>query len=407
MLLLLRYCLCLLARMFVSLRYRVRVQGLEQIRGLKGPVLVLPNHPGLNDPLLVLSAIWPILKPRPMVYEGNFTNPFMRLLMKLLNAVRVPALDQASAKAALRAQQAVEVVIAGLRNGDEPHPLAVRPHSARRQGTARRRPRPGRHSASGAAGDDRAGANARSVGQHVQLRSDRRTSQPHRPLCGRTRLADRQPAPVRAAPPGGHHHRARRAQPAAGTAPRDAQSLARSLVQRQRRAGDADLCALSLRLRPAHLRVSQTTGPGRSRCLADQAGDPRSGDAHDCRQARPAADRRRIEAGHHFRSAGPGQPRSHGVEPARRAAVRFHLGSSAGDAGATVGAGAGVGGEGTAETAAAGLVRWDRRPPAVGVLIWRFWATPSPKPSSPAPSGIRATWSPPTTWPASSPTNAC
>ena len=42
MLLLLRYCLCLLARMFVSLRYRVRVHGLEQIRGLKGPVLVLP-----------------------------------------------------------------------------------------------------------------------------------------------------------------------------------------------------------------------------------------------------------------------------------------------------------------------------------------------------------------------------
>ncbi|MGH7173544.1 MAG: AMP-binding protein, partial [Gemmataceae bacterium] len=117
MLLPLRYCLCLLARLFVSLRYRVRVHGLEQIHGLKGPVLVLPNHPGLNDPLLVLSAIWPDLKPRPMVYEGNFTNPIMRLLMKLLNAVRVPALDQASAKARLRAQQAVEVVIDGLRDG--------------------------------------------------------------------------------------------------------------------------------------------------------------------------------------------------------------------------------------------------------------------------------------------------
>jgi long-chain-fatty-acid--[acyl-carrier-protein] ligase len=118
MLTLLRYCLCLLGRMFASLRYRIRVHGLEQIRGLKGPVVVLPNHPGLNDPLLVLAVIWPSLKPRPTVYEGNFNNPFMKLLMKLLNAVRVPGLMQASAKARLRTQQAVEAIIAGLRQGE-------------------------------------------------------------------------------------------------------------------------------------------------------------------------------------------------------------------------------------------------------------------------------------------------
>ncbi len=114
----LRYCLCWLTRLFVALRYRVRVHGLEQLRGLQGPVLVLPNHPGLIDPLLVLAVLWPSLKPRPTVYEGNFTNPIMSLLLKLLNAVRVPGLDQASAKARLRAQQAVEAVISGLRKGE-------------------------------------------------------------------------------------------------------------------------------------------------------------------------------------------------------------------------------------------------------------------------------------------------
>src|SRR5215472_12429906 len=118
MLLPLRYLLWILTRLFLSLRYRVRVQGLNQIRDLKNPVLVLPNHPGLIDPLLVLAAIWPSLKPRPMVYEGNFNNPFMRLLMKVLNAVRVPTLTQASAKAHSRARKAVEVVIAGLNEGD-------------------------------------------------------------------------------------------------------------------------------------------------------------------------------------------------------------------------------------------------------------------------------------------------
>jgi long-chain-fatty-acid--[acyl-carrier-protein] ligase len=113
----LRYLLWAITRLFASLRYRIRVRGMEQIRDLKGPVLVLPNHPALVDPLLVLNVIWPTLKPRPMVYEGNFKNPFMKLLMKLLNAVRVPYLEQASAKARSRAQEAVGVVIEGLRSG--------------------------------------------------------------------------------------------------------------------------------------------------------------------------------------------------------------------------------------------------------------------------------------------------
>jgi long-chain-fatty-acid--[acyl-carrier-protein] ligase len=119
MLLPLRYVLWALTRFFLSLRYRVHVRGLEQTRNLKGPVLVLPNHPGLVDPLLVMTAIWPELIPRPTVYEGNFRNPFMYLLMHLLNSVRVPGLDQASAKARSRAQKAVEMVIAGLRNGEQ------------------------------------------------------------------------------------------------------------------------------------------------------------------------------------------------------------------------------------------------------------------------------------------------
>jgi long-chain-fatty-acid--[acyl-carrier-protein] ligase len=118
MLVSLRYLVWLVSRLFLSLRYRIHVRGLDQIRNLKGPVLVLPNHPALVDPLVALRAVWPSLKPRPMVYEGNFRSPLLHLLMKLLNAVRVPNLEQASAKARSRAQKAVEVVIAGLRNGE-------------------------------------------------------------------------------------------------------------------------------------------------------------------------------------------------------------------------------------------------------------------------------------------------
>ena len=44
-------------RLLLSLRYRVRVEGLEQLDALSGATLVLPNHPAYIDPLLVASRV--------------------------------------------------------------------------------------------------------------------------------------------------------------------------------------------------------------------------------------------------------------------------------------------------------------------------------------------------------------
>jgi long-chain-fatty-acid--[acyl-carrier-protein] ligase len=117
MLWLLRYGLWGLSRLLVWLRYRVHVHGLDQVRQLPRPLLLLPNHPGLNDPMLVLTALYPPLKPRPVLYEGNFRG-MLYPVMGLLNAVRVPDLEQASMNARDRARQAVAGVIEGLRQGD-------------------------------------------------------------------------------------------------------------------------------------------------------------------------------------------------------------------------------------------------------------------------------------------------
>ncbi|HUY33006.1 MAG TPA: AMP-binding protein [Pirellulales bacterium] len=115
----LRYLLWGLARCVLALRYRLRVYGLDQVQGLKGPVLILPNHPGYIDPALVLAALWPALKPRPMVFETMFRNPLVRPFLKLLNALRVPDLDsQASSQAREEAQTAVKAVIDGLKKGE-------------------------------------------------------------------------------------------------------------------------------------------------------------------------------------------------------------------------------------------------------------------------------------------------
>jgi long-chain-fatty-acid--[acyl-carrier-protein] ligase len=116
--LLLRYVLWLLARLVLWLRYRVRIHGAEQVRGLKGPVLILPNHPSYTDPVLVILVLWPALRPRPLQYEGYFRNPLLYPLMKLQGAVPVPDLERASVEARDRTQQTVNVVIEGLRRGE-------------------------------------------------------------------------------------------------------------------------------------------------------------------------------------------------------------------------------------------------------------------------------------------------
>jgi long-chain-fatty-acid--[acyl-carrier-protein] ligase len=118
MLRIIRYGLWALAKLILSLRYRVRVHGREQLQGLDGRTLILANHPGYVDPLLVITATWPALKPRPMLLESNFRSFPMSVLMKLLRALPVPDLGTASAQARAQAEQAIAGAVEGLRRGE-------------------------------------------------------------------------------------------------------------------------------------------------------------------------------------------------------------------------------------------------------------------------------------------------
>jgi long-chain-fatty-acid--[acyl-carrier-protein] ligase len=113
-----RWALWLIAQLVVPLRYRIRVHGWERVRGLNGPVLLLPNHPGYIDPVLVLTSLYGAFRPRPVLYEENFRSRVLHPLVKLLRAVPVPDLDRPSAEAHQRAEAAVGAVIEGLRRGE-------------------------------------------------------------------------------------------------------------------------------------------------------------------------------------------------------------------------------------------------------------------------------------------------
>jgi acyl-CoA synthetase (AMP-forming)/AMP-acid ligase II/1-acyl-sn-glycerol-3-phosphate acyltransferase/acyl carrier protein len=108
----------LIMRVLLSCRYRVRTRGSEPLRRLSGPVLVLPNHPGYVDPLLVLSHCRLADPLRPIVFSGTYRKPLLRPLMGLTQAFEVPDLSTHSRDAAQRTRAMLDAVSDALRSGD-------------------------------------------------------------------------------------------------------------------------------------------------------------------------------------------------------------------------------------------------------------------------------------------------
>lgn len=124
--------------------YRLHVRGLEQVKTMKGPVVVLPNHPGYIDPFLLFGVLWPSLRMRPLVYRGTFQGFTGHLLVRLVNALEVPDLDVAS----VRPQRGGASRRRHRRRAGAWrtfHSLAGRPCLARRRRANRTRPRRRRH----------------------------------------------------------------------------------------------------------------------------------------------------------------------------------------------------------------------------------------------------------------------
>jgi acyl-CoA synthetase (AMP-forming)/AMP-acid ligase II/1-acyl-sn-glycerol-3-phosphate acyltransferase/acyl carrier protein len=116
----LRLLFCHFARFIVSLRYRVRYEGLEKLSdpALRRRTLIVPNHPSLTEPIISVAYLWPYLHMRPMLYAVNFSHPLLHWIMGFFRAVQVPVTSQQSAAAREGAEKAVREVIEGLRSGD-------------------------------------------------------------------------------------------------------------------------------------------------------------------------------------------------------------------------------------------------------------------------------------------------
>ncbi len=112
-----RRAFLVLTRRVLSLRYKVKIIGLDKIEGPVEKALVLPNHPAYVDPCLVYAYLWPKFRMRPMASAGIVDKPLLSWVKWITKPVIVPYMDVQSQDARVGAQDALDMTIEGLRNG--------------------------------------------------------------------------------------------------------------------------------------------------------------------------------------------------------------------------------------------------------------------------------------------------
>jgi long-chain-fatty-acid--[acyl-carrier-protein] ligase len=115
----------MLARLFLRyigrpltwLRYRVEIDGLDKLRAIRGPALVLPNHPGHIDPVLIMTHLGGAVPLRPLVVSFMYRPWYLNPLMRFIDALEVPDLVAHSASAREAVEPLIRTVVDGLDRG--------------------------------------------------------------------------------------------------------------------------------------------------------------------------------------------------------------------------------------------------------------------------------------------------
>ncbi|MBT7854689.1 MAG: LysM peptidoglycan-binding domain-containing protein, partial [Opitutae bacterium] len=115
----LSFVLSRLTGLLLSLRYRVKVIGLDRIPQDKLGTLFLPNPPAEMDPIILGTRLWKSHRPRPVVLETFYHMPFANRIMKIMRAFPMP--DMATGTGVYkkrRIDETLEGVSEALETGD-------------------------------------------------------------------------------------------------------------------------------------------------------------------------------------------------------------------------------------------------------------------------------------------------
>jgi acyl-CoA synthetase (AMP-forming)/AMP-acid ligase II/1-acyl-sn-glycerol-3-phosphate acyltransferase/acyl carrier protein len=106
-----------IGRPLTRLRYRVEIEGLDKLRELRGPALVLPNHPGHIDPVLVMTQLGAEIPLRPLVVSFMYRPFYLNPLMRFIDALEVPDMVAHSHSAREQVEPLIDTVVEGLDQG--------------------------------------------------------------------------------------------------------------------------------------------------------------------------------------------------------------------------------------------------------------------------------------------------
>lgn len=79
-------------RLLLKIRYRVRIVGLEHVKSGSG-LFVLPNHPALIDPVILVSHFYPYVELHPLILESFFKLKGFSWIIKMLDAIPIPSME--------------------------------------------------------------------------------------------------------------------------------------------------------------------------------------------------------------------------------------------------------------------------------------------------------------------------
>jgi acyl-CoA synthetase (AMP-forming)/AMP-acid ligase II/1-acyl-sn-glycerol-3-phosphate acyltransferase len=108
-----------LARRIFSLRYRVEVRGLDEIRaGGRTRIVFLPNHPALIDPVMLVLYLYADFSPRSLADEWQIDRPIIGFLARMFGARVLPNLERGGLPSLERTRRTLAETIDGLKAGE-------------------------------------------------------------------------------------------------------------------------------------------------------------------------------------------------------------------------------------------------------------------------------------------------
>ncbi len=108
-----------IARAIISLRYRVEISGLEEVRarGRRG-ILFLPSHLALIDPAILMAVLDPAFHPSPLADEYQASKPVVGWFMRTFGALIIPNLERRGREAGQTTRRVLHETVERLRDGE-------------------------------------------------------------------------------------------------------------------------------------------------------------------------------------------------------------------------------------------------------------------------------------------------